>query len=194
MHKHTAIVWKETHIHTHTHKPNTGRHSKLHTKCLQSGRRRFKMADSWSCVCVCVWEQSGVFCVDWEVGSVPVTDPYRRQIKTALFSWGERQIEGTEALRLHHNSPVPPSWRSRIQTGLMLRSRYAGRMEEREILTYSDMKIFHGAIKSCYFAFTTECQSMSSQFKSILFIWGGCESRTVRFRKLQKKSLHPQLG
>lgn len=50
---------------THTHKPNAGRHSKLHTKCLQSGRRRFKMADSWTCVrvCVCVWEQSGVFCV-----------------------------------------------------------------------------------------------------------------------------------
>lgn len=33
--------------HKHTHKLNTGRHSKLHTKCLQSGRRGFKMADSW---------------------------------------------------------------------------------------------------------------------------------------------------
>lgn len=50
VHKHAVIVWKET----LAHKPDTGRHSELQTKCLQSARRRFKMADCWSCVCVCV--------------------------------------------------------------------------------------------------------------------------------------------
>lgn len=110
-------LYVKTHTHTQTHQPNTGRHSKLLTKCLQSGRRGFKMADSWlACVCVCVctgWGEHSarVFCVDWDAGSVPVTDPYRRQIKTALFSWGERQSEGREAVRLHHDSPVAPSWR-----------------------------------------------------------------------------------
>lgn len=83
---------------------NTGRHSKLHTKCLQSSRRRFKMADSRKpvCVCVCVWERRRVFPVDWDVGSIPMTDPYRRQIKTAVFWWGSRR-------RLHQDPPRPPS-------------------------------------------------------------------------------------
>ncbi len=101
-----------THTHTHTNQTQAVTQS-----CTQNASSQADGDSKWPtvgrvCVCVCVWEQSRVFCVDWEVGSVPVTDPYRRQIKTALFSWGERQIEGTEALRLHHNSPMPPSWTS----------------------------------------------------------------------------------
>lgn len=85
--------------------PNTGRHSKLQTKCLQSSRRKFKMADSQKplCVCVCVCGNGRVFSVDWDVGSIPMTDPCRRQIKTPLLR------KQAEAARLHQHSPRPPS-------------------------------------------------------------------------------------
>lgn len=106
-----AIIYAHTHSNCtdprRTHKPNTPSLKAAHkmppvrqTK-IQNGRQLD--------LCVYVWEQSRVFCVDWEVGSVPVTDPDRRQIKTALFSRGERQ---TEASRLHPSSPRPPYWRS----------------------------------------------------------------------------------
>lgn len=80
--KHMVFVRRQD---TRTHKPNTSRHSKLLTKCLQSGKRRSKMADI--CVCVCV----RVLCV-CDVGSVPIADPYRRRIKRALFRQREREM------------------------------------------------------------------------------------------------------
>lgn len=51
-----AAIYAQTHSNCtdrNAHTNQTHHHSKLHTKCLQSGRRRFKMADSWTCVCMC---------------------------------------------------------------------------------------------------------------------------------------------
>lgn len=118
-----AAIYAQTHSrlyvkrHTHTNTPTKhGPSLKAAHKMppvrqtgIQNGRQLAGV-----CVCVCTgWGEHSarVFCVDWDAGSVPVTDPYRRQIKTALFSWGERQSEGREAVRLHHDSPVAPSWR-----------------------------------------------------------------------------------
>lgn len=118
-----AAIYAQTHswlyVKRHTHK-HTNQTRDVTQSCSQNASSQADGDSKWPtvgwrvCVCVCTgWGEHSarVFCVDWDAGSVPVTDPYRRQIKTALFSWGERQSEGREAVRLHHDSPVAPSWR-----------------------------------------------------------------------------------
>lgn len=57
---------------------------------IQNGRRPDERALAR------VWDPRRVFSVDWDVGSIPMTDPYRRQIKPALF-WGKQADRGCMA-------------------------------------------------------------------------------------------------
>lgn len=57
---------------------------------IQNGRRLDERALAR------VWDPRRVFSVDWDVGSIPMTDPYRRQLKPALF-WGKQADRGCTA-------------------------------------------------------------------------------------------------
>lgn len=60
--------------------------------CIQNAFSQADGDSKWPtvgrvCTCLCVWDQKRVFSVDWDVGSIPMTDLYKRQIKPALFWW-----------------------------------------------------------------------------------------------------------
>lgn len=114
VHKHSAYYGKRR---TQTkHRPSL----KAGHKMLPVRLQKFKMADSWLrthrvCVRACVplyvlvrTERPIVLC--WLAGSVPATDPYRCQIKTALFG-GRETVRGWRGFK-----PAPPrvqpSWSS----------------------------------------------------------------------------------
>lgn len=118
----------------HTHKPNTGRHSKLHTKCLQSGRRRFKMADSWLCVrvCVCVGTERSVLCWlrSWQRPSVGSIQTSNKDCTVQLRREADRGFTGfASASQLSQAAILEVNWNIIcVQTRLMPHSHCVGVM------------------------------------------------------------------